>query len=608
MGDGGRARRDEPAVGSSRRSDPARVGRVAGRAPGQALVRRCRGGTPARAERSSPRRSRCIGLPIVQQPHDRRRSRRSGIWHVRCSSGTRSWPATGRPVTSSSSATTGSSSGSGCSRPVCVGSICSTTRRCSSSTTSVSAPTSPRHVTSTGGGSDARTARSRAARSHARRCSLNRRGIELDDYPDTWWQGDAEYRISYRFEPDTPLDGATLDVPLTAAQPARRHRVRLADPGLPARARGAPGPVAAQGRPSRPDPDERDDRRSDRAARVRPEGRLVDALARALTEVVGSSRSTRSDFDLDRLPNHLRLHIVVVDEDGAVVDAGDDLVGDSRSTSRRRHDRPWPTRRPVDGAPRHRALGHRPARPGRRAAAGQDGHVVRAYPTLLDRGDSVALRVVDNEALQQRAMRGGVRRLLLMAAAPTPAKIERTLDQRASSRSPPARSRSPTSSPTASRPPSTPSWRGTSCPWDDAAFGRLERAVRDETPQLAADALAVAADVMAAATRVRKRTAALTAEALRPTVGDAEAHLARLVSPGFRSAFGYRSPARRLHRYVRGIEYRLDHLAGDVRPRPAPDGRRAPARARVRGGRRGRPRAGRRRGPARSPGCSRSTA
>ena len=55
---------------------------------------------------------------------------------------------------------------------------------------------------------------------------------------------------------------------------------------------------------------------------------------------------------------------------------------------------------------------------------------MRAYPTLLDRGDSVSLKVVDNEALQQRAMRGGVRRLLLMAAAPTPAKVERVLDDR----------------------------------------------------------------------------------------------------------------------------------------------------------------------------------
>src|SRR5699024_4930742 len=55
------------------------------------------------------------------------------------------------------------------------------------------------------------------------------------------------------------------------------------------------------------------------------------------------------------------------------------------------------------------------------------GHVVRAYPTLLDRGDSVALRVVDNPALQARAMHGGVRRLLLMAAAPTVSRVARTL-------------------------------------------------------------------------------------------------------------------------------------------------------------------------------------
>src|SRR5690606_17521140 len=58
------------------------------------------------------------------------------------------------------------------------------------------------------------------------------------------------------------------------------------------------------------------------------------------------------------------------------------------------------------------------------------GHVVRAYPTLLDKGDRVALRLVDNPALQARAMRGGVRRLLLMASAPTPAKVAKTLDGR----------------------------------------------------------------------------------------------------------------------------------------------------------------------------------
>jgi ATP-dependent helicase HrpA len=100
-------------------------------------------------------------------------------------------------------------------------------------------------------------------------------------------------------------------------------------------------------------------------------------------------------------------------------------------------------------------------------------------------------------------------------------------------------------------------------PWDERAFAALEREVREATPQLAADALGVAADVLAAAVRVRSRTAALRAPALGPTVHDAEAHLARLTAPGFVR----RSGADRLpdvHRYVRGIEYRLDHLAGDV--------------------------------------------
>ena len=100
-------------------------------------------------------------------------------------------------------------------------------------------------------------------------------------------------------------------------------------------------------------------------------------------------------------------------------------------------------------------------------------------------------------------------------------------------------------------------------PWDEQAFARLERAVRAATPQLAADALAVAADMLAAAARVRRRTAALTAVALAPTVADAEAHVERLVAPGFVRRSGTdRLPD--VHRYVRGIEYRLDHLAGDV--------------------------------------------
>jgi ATP-dependent helicase HrpA len=160
-------------------------------------------------------------------------------------------------------------------------------------------------------------------------------------------------------------------------------------------------------------------------------------------------------------------------------------------------------------------------------------------------------------------MRGGVRRLLLMVAAPTPPKVRRGLDQRtllslagsdvdvddlvddciaAAVDAVMARSE---------------------LPWDDRAFGRLEQTVRDEVPQLAVDAAATAADVVAAADRVRRRTRSLTADVLGPTVADAEAHVDRLVAPGFVRRCGTdRLPD--VHRYVRGIEYRLDHLGGDV--------------------------------------------
>lgn len=392
----------------------------------------------------------------------------------------------------------------------------------------------------------------------------NRRGIDLADYPDTWrpdgWQpGRPEYRITYRYEPDTALDGAALMVPLTALNQLDDTGFDWSIPGYRAElvallVRSLPKDIRRNLIPM-------NETAAAAAQRLGPAtGRLVDALARAISEVSGQPVDA-TDFDLERLPNHLRLHIVVVDDAGNVVDAGDDLelirerqagstraaLADASPVTERRDIVRWDIGR-LDKVVEHRV---------------DDGHVVRSYPTLLDRGDSVALRVVDNEALQQRAMRGGVRRLLLMAAAPTAAKIERTLDQRGQLAV--ARGPIPLADLVADCIEAAVDavMARYELPWDDAAFGSLERAVRDKAPGIAIDALAVAADVIGAEQRVRARTRSLTADALRPTVGDAEEHVARLVAPGFvRRAGTDRLPD--IHRYVRGIEYRLDHLAGDV--------------------------------------------
>ncbi len=391
-----------------------------------------------------------------------------------------------------------------------------------------------------------------------------RRGIVLADYPDTWrptgWcEGEPEYPITYRYEPETPLDGAAITVPAAALNQLTADGFDWLIPGYRYElagllVRSLPKDVRRELIPMTETTD------AAFAVLGAPSGRFVDALARALTEVSGREVAG-DDFDASRLPNHLRLHVVVTDGDGNVIDAGDDVdlirsrqAGAARSElakvtpiAERRDIVRWDIGR-LDQVVEQRV---------------DSGHVVRAYPTLLDKGDSVALRVVDNQALQKRAMRGGVRRLLLMAAAPTTAKVERTLD--AAGKLAVAATDTPLYDLTADCiEAAVDAVMGRfELPWDDKAFARIEAAVRESTPQLAADALAVAADVLSAAGRVRKRAHALQASALRSTVADVLAHLDRLVAPGFvRRAGADRLPD--VHRYVRGIEYRLDHLAGDV--------------------------------------------
>ncbi len=392
----------------------------------------------------------------------------------------------------------------------------------------------------------------------------SRRGITLADYPDTFRQSCSgavcnEFPITYRYEPGTPLDGATITVPLTALNQLTVDGFDWLIPGyrpdlVSLLVRSLPKDVRRELIPINDTID---------AVLPRlgaPEGRLADAVAEAVTAVSGVAVRS-SDFDSSRLPSHLVMHVVVVDAAGTVIDAGDDVeLIKARQAGRARAALAQTTRLAERRDIVRWDVGRLERVIEQRSASGQ---VVRAFPTLLDRGDSVSLRVVDNEGLQQRAMRGGVRRLLSMTAAPTTTKVERTLDN--------ASKLAIAASGIALADLAADCIEASvdavmsryDLPWDDVAYGVIEREVRADVPGLAADALAVSADVLAAADRVRRRLGALTAPALEPTVGDARAHLERLVASGFvRRAGTSRLPD--LHRYVRGIEYRLDHLAGDV--------------------------------------------
>jgi ATP-dependent helicase HrpA len=268
---------------------------------------------------------------------------------------------------------------------------------------------------------------------------------------------------------------------------------------------------------------------------------------------------TGASFSTSAVPDHLRVHFVVSDDEGNVHAVGDDLDA---------------IKAQLAGSVRESIAAAAPIEERRGIVSWDVGDLpqvvestdramdVKAYPALLDVGDSVALRVVTTPELQQRIMRGGVRRLLLLNGAPTRSSIVRKLDNadRLAIAAGDIDLGEVSGDCVAAAVDRVMSDHG-SLPWTEAEFDSLRRAVRDGAPGLAANALHKAARVIAAASDARDRLARLHAAALRPSVDDANLHLGRLVHPGFVLGAGIER-LDDIERYVRAIIYRLDHLAG----------------------------------------------
>ncbi len=389
-------------------------------------------------------------------------------------------------------------------------------------------------------------------------------GIRFDDYPDTWRQGDLELALTYRFDPGNPLDGVCVHVPLTQLNQVTSDGFDWQIPGyrrelVEALVRSLPKDLRRQLIPLS---------EATAAAYERlgaPRGRLVDALARALREATGVA-VTAEAFDPSSLPRHLQVGFVVVDDAGEVRDAGWDLdairrrlaaearaaIAEATGFTERRGLTEWE----VGTVPKV-------------VESVSSGRRVRGHPALLDEGDSVSLRVLTNADLQQRVMRAGVRRLLLLTAGASARELARGVGNAGCLAVAAAGfdlGGLVADCATAAVDRVIDDWlvdRRGELPWDEAAFADLAREVRRRAGGIAGDALGCAVDVLTAAGRVRHRLERLVAHSLEASVADAQAHLDRLVAPGFVVSAG----TRRLpdvHRYVRGIEHRLDRLAGEV--------------------------------------------
>jgi len=403
------------------------------------------------------------------------------------------------------------------------------------------------------------------------RLALGGRGhrLGLDEFPDVWRQrrGDAviELPLTYKFAPGEPLDGVTVHVPLAALNQVRPEGFDWQIPGhradlVATLVRSLPKEVRRRLNPIAETIDEVVDLLADEATRdeAGPGRPLVAAVADALHRAREVAVAP-SAFNLDAVPEHLRVHVVVSDDEGVVHAVGDDLgeIRDSLAGVARESiaaAAPIEERRGIVDWD----LGDLP----QVVESGDRALDVQAYPALLDVGESVSLRVVTTPELQARVMRGGVRRLLILNGAPTRSSVVRMLsnDDRLAIAAGPIELGELSGDCVAAAVDRVMTDHG-SLPWSRADFDDLRRAVRDGAPGLAANALHRAARVMAAATEVSEQLARLHAPSLRASVDDANSHLGRLVHRGFVLGAGV-DRLDDVERYVRAVGYRLDHLAG----------------------------------------------
>ncbi len=381
--------------------------------------------------------------------------------------------------------------------------------------------------------------------------------VDFGHFPDAWERDGLRLPLSYAFEPGARTDGVTVTVPLVAADQLPADAFSWTVPGLREEL------VTALLRSLRKDVRRNFVPVADYVAAVAPhldDGPLLDGLERELQRITGVT-VTREAWRLDLIPEHLQPTFRIVDEDARTVAEGKDLAElRARVAPRLRAELSAATA----GVERTGLLtwpeGELPLSVQITAARRR----TTVYPTLVDEGDSVAVRVVQSTAEQDAAMWSGVRRLLQLTV-PSPLRavvralpsgmklglqfnpyggVPALLDDcvRCALDEVIADSGGP--------------------PRDRAAFEVLQREARARLPDLTTDIVTRVEPVLAAARGVDERLTA--ARAIPPgVVADVHAQLSGLVFPGFVAATG-RTRLRELPRYLRAIVHRLDKVPGNL--------------------------------------------
>ncbi|MEW2549609.1 ATP-dependent RNA helicase HrpA [Streptomyces sp. NPDC047002] len=390
--------------------------------------------------------------------------------------------------------------------------------------------------------------------------------VTKDDYPDAWRQGGLKFRVTYQFEPGADADGVTVHIPLQVLNQVTGDGFDWQIPGLreqlvtelirslpkPVRRHYVPAPNFAQ-------------RFLDLAVpRQEP---LPSALARALQQMVGVPVAAE-DFDLSRVPDHLKITFRIVDERRRRLAEAKDL----ETLRLKLRPRARQALSKAAAATAERSGGEAIERSGLRDwtigtlvrvfETRRAGQPVRAYPALLDQGETVAVRLFDTEDEQRRAMWRGTRRLILLNVPVSPAKFassKLTNQQKLHLSSSPHGSLQALFEDCATAAADKLIADHGGPAWDEESYRKLYDSVRADLVDATVRTVAQVQQILAAWQACERRLRATTSQALLANVQDVRDQLARLVPPGFVTAVGVRRLPD-LMRYLVAADRRLQQM------------------------------------------------
>lgn len=398
-------------------------------------------------------------------------------------------------------------------------------------------------------------------------------------YPTRLTLGDQTLSVGYRFEPGAADDGVTVTVPLPLLPRLDTAGFDWLVPGLrhelvTALLKTLPKPIRRNVVPAA-------DWATKLLAAVPPGADLREL---SITEFLATEirRQTFTpvdpdDFDLDRLPAHLRMGYAVVDDRGGRLARGTDLTALQQKLRDRGRDSVARVATAAAKSPIERGgitawddtVGQSGTLP-QQLEMRRGETTIRAYPALVDEGGSVALKLQTSIVEQVAAHRAGVRRLVQLGVASPLAYIQEHLTsaEKLSLAASPYRSNAALIDDALravidAEIASTSSDARDALPWSREQFESLRDRVNAGLPDRLFGIVATAAAVLAAAREVDVLISRSSSLQLMAPLAEAREQLNTLVFDGFIGRTGLdRLP--RLTVYLRGITYRVERLADNL--------------------------------------------